>query len=259
MWIGIGAASVALVITLLYCLSVLTIVGAVSLNDFFAKSFMSARLIEEDGIVYGKVEDGYAIKRLDDSASDLNVIYVPDEINGRQVSMIGFPEKKKRPNVVNLYSEHAERIYLPWSARDRSSSKKLSVNPNTLYFYPNVIFQLTSDFCNAAGYIVVPNAYPTLTWHKDSNLIHANIAYIFNYEDNPNEGYFFIDLIEETGKLTKPPYDPKRDGYTFDGWYKDEGCTEEWSFKEDEVIISFDEEDNRIYEEIKLYAKWTRD
>jgi uncharacterized repeat protein (TIGR02543 family) len=87
--------------------------------------------------------------------------------------------------------------------------------------------------------------------------IPANIAFFFNYEENPNEGYFFVDLLEESGKITKPPYDPKREGYTFDGWYKEPECLNKWDFDTDEVTITFDEEGNRIYEEIKLYAKWT--
>ena len=65
-----------------------------------------------------------------------------------------------------------------------------------------------------------------------------------------------MDLIEETGKLTKPPYDPKRVGYEFRGWYKDSKCEEEWDFEKDIVEIHFDEEGNRIYEEFCLYAKW---
>ena len=79
---------------------------------------------------------------------------------------------------------------------------------------------------------------------------------MFNYDNNPNEGYFFVDLIEESGKLMKPPYDPRRDGYTFQGWYKDEACIKAWDFENDTVTIQFDEEGNHIYEEIRLYAKW---
>ena len=87
--------------------------------------------------------------------------------------------------------------------------------------------------------------------------IPANISYMFNYEENPNEGYFFIDLVEESGKLIKPPYDPKREGYKFDGWYKESECVNQWNFDTDEVKINYNEEGERIYEEITLFAKWT--
>lgn len=91
---------------------------------------------------------------------------------------------------------------------------------------------------------------------KQEMYLPANVSYLFNYQDNPNEGYFFVDLIEETGKLTKPPYDPKREGYEFSGWYTDAECTDKWDFENDVVTINFDEEGNRIYEEFCLYAKW---
>ena len=98
--------------------------------------------------------------------------------------------------------------------------------------------------------------------HKEvfyETYLPANISYMFNHAGNPNKGYFFIDLIEESGKIMKPPYDPRREGYSFLGWYKDEGCTEAWDFENDEVEIHFDEEGNRIYEEIKLYAGWEKE
>ena len=65
-----------------------------------------------------------------------------------------------------------------------------------------------------------------------------------------------MDLLESAGKLTKPPYDPKREGYNFAGWYIDPECTDKWNFENDVVTINFDEEGNRIYEEFCLYAKW---
>ena len=91
-----------------------------------------------------------------------------------------------------------------------------------------------------------------------SNIIPANIAYFFNYEENPNEGYFFVDLLEESAKITKPPYDPKREGYKFAGWYKEAECVNAWDFENDIVEINFDEEGERIYEEFCLYAKWVK-
>ncbi len=48
------------------------------------------------------------------------------------------------------------------------------------------------------------------------------------------------------GKKVKKPADPVREGYSLEGWYKDEKCTEGWNFKADTVT-----------EDITLYAKWT--
>lgn len=53
--------------------------------------------------------------------------------------------------------------------------------------------------------------------------------------------------IKSGGKVTKPS-DPTRSGYTFQGWYKESGCTNAWNFTNDTVTAN-----------ATLYAKWTRD
>ena len=47
------------------------------------------------------------------------------------------------------------------------------------------------------------------------------------------------------GKVTKPT-DPSADGWTFDGWYKEAACTNEWDFDNDVVNSA-----------TTLFAKWT--
>ena len=42
------------------------------------------------------------------------------------------------------------------------------------------------------------------------------------------------------------PAEPTKTGYTFDGWYREEGCTTKWDFNRDTVT-----------DDITLYAKWT--
>ena len=52
--------------------------------------------------------------------------------------------------------------------------------------------------------------------------------------------------VSEGDKAARPA-DPKRDGYTFDGWFKDEACRQAWDFDTDIVT-----------EDITLYAGWTK-
>lgn len=49
------------------------------------------------------------------------------------------------------------------------------------------------------------------------------------------------------GECAVKPADPKADGYTFGGWYKDQGCTEKFEFT------------TQIKENTVVYAKWTKD
>ena len=63
----------------------------------------------------------------------------------------------------------------------------------------------------------------------------ANISYCFNYAGEPNAGYFFVDNYEYGDKIENPPYEPVREGYTFDGWYKEAECNNKWNFDEDRL------------------------
>ena len=47
------------------------------------------------------------------------------------------------------------------------------------------------------------------------------------------------------GELLEEPEVPTREGYVFDGWYRDPGLTEPWKVEEDTVT-----------ESITLYAQW---
>jgi uncharacterized repeat protein (TIGR02543 family) len=90
-------------------------------------------------------------------------------------------------------------------------------------------------------------------------LIRANTAYLFNYEGAPNEGYFFINDFEYGDKIEDTPYKPMREGYTFNGWYKEAECNNEWNFDEDRLPQeTYDENGELNFVETKLYAKWIK-
>ena len=87
----------------------------------------------------------------------------------------------------------------------------------------------------------------------------ANTAYFFNYEEAPNEGYFFINNFEYGSLIEDTPYKPIREGYEFAGWYKEPECVNKWDFEKDRLHEEkYDEEGNFVFEELGLYAKWTK-
>lgn len=55
------------------------------------------------------------------------------------------------------------------------------------------------------------------------------------------------DTVVKYADLLQRPTDPEKKGYTFSGWYKDAGCTEQWNFETDSVE-----------EDVTLYAKWEK-
>ena len=97
-------------------------------------------------------------------------------------------------------------------------------------------------------------------WFDDNAAIkQANTAYMFNYENCPNDGYFFINDFEYGATIEKTPYEPIRDGYAFGGWYKESECINAWNFETDTLPqAQYDEQEREIYQETKLYAKWIK-
>ena len=227
-------------------------------------------------VEYREFENSCTAYELTKKGREKEVVYVLDEYRGKPVTALG------KPGYIvgigpDFSSENLKKIYFPW---------RLSVLYGSCQYGETVEYAISAStkiipagitghrfYSNYNSDKQIKFVMPLCTfelvrggWHIDSfyyvdndlrsDLVPANIAYFFNYNDNPNEGYFFVDLLESTGKLTKPPYDPKREGYEFDGWYVDKECTQKWNFDNDVVTINFDEEENRIYEEFCLYAKW---
>ena len=62
------------------------------------------------------------------------------------------------------------------------------------------------------------------------DLYLANIEFMYNYENAPNKGHYWIDDLETGEILSYIPSNPTRDGYTFGGWYADSECTIEYDF-----------------------------
>ncbi|MBR2611994.1 MAG: InlB B-repeat-containing protein [Clostridia bacterium] len=241
--------------------------------------FVKPKGVEMDGVTYtfdkAPQRKAYAIKHIDDinNPQELKHIIIPDFINGYKVRIVGeYPVLWGMPELGINYS-HTERIYFPWTVdiftkinlglQDSDVLKYFvfpTNNKSLYYFEQNILAKpMIKLIINNHLYEYLELEYWSKRGYHDEDFLPANISYMFNHAENPNDGYFFIDLIEESEKLMKPPYDPRREGYTFLGWYKDEGCTEAWDFENDEVEIHFDEEGNRIYEEIKLYAGWEKE
>ncbi|NMM98635.1 InlB B-repeat-containing protein [Bifidobacterium olomucense] len=85
------------------------------------------------------------------------------------------------------------------------------------------------------------------------------VAFDLNYEDAPAAG--------ETGSVptqtvddgadayaTEPSPEPTREGYTFDGWYRDADLTTKFVFKDDA-----DDQPTLVTADITLYAKWVKE
>ena len=88
-----------------------------------------------------------------------------------------------------------------------------------------------------------------------SYLSIANVVYYLN--DDIEDSYFVDDCDNE--KIVNIPTDPIRDGYKFMGWYKEKECINKWDFENDIVPEKqYDENNEYIFIETSLYAKWEK-
>ncbi len=114
--------------------------------------------------------------------------------------------------------------------------------------------------CDLGGAtLVVPKLlYDSLQGtEQGEKCVPANIAYLYNYVDSPNENYYHVDLIEESGKIPLTCYRPERSGHVFLGWYTEPECINEWDFDNGVVEVERDMNGNAIFKEFRLYAKWS--
>jgi len=92
----------------------------------------------------------------------------------------------------------------------------------------------------------------TNEWNFAADVVTDNITLYAKWTQNTHTVTFNSNggsevapqTVAEGAKATKPA-DPTKEGYTFDGWYKESGLTTEWKFDTDVVTTA-----------ITLYAKW---
>lgn len=94
-------------------------------------------------------------------------------------------------------------------------------------------------------------------------VLPANISYNYNYEDSENYGVYFIDDCDYGSKIEYIPANPTREGYLFDGWYKEPECINKWNFESDTLPeeikeVNENNEEEVKFQETKLYAKWNK-
>lgn len=94
-------------------------------------------------------------------------------------------------------------------------------------------------------------------YSEDDGHRPANISYYYNYEESPNDGYYWIDDIDYGELITFIPPIPTREGYEFDGWYKETECFNLWDYENDTIPEEITNQQGQVkYQETILYAKW---
>ena len=232
---------------------------------------------------------------LSDEGKKKECVILPKEYNGKKINGFG-----------------AELPYF-WGGSyykddfDSSALKKIFIDFELMQVYDNWFYIGGQNSNDGTNPNVNRNKYTFIVWHNfdtkilndfyfiteicviGNNLLNneemkkfiyypsygiANVSYIYNYDEAPNDGYYWVDNYDNSLIEYIPP-EPKREGYTFDGWYKEVECINKWDFNSDKSSSSYvyyeepneasteeykefynDYISSHTYVETKLYAKW---
>ena len=202
------------------------------------------------------------ITGLTEIGEEQEYLVYPEEIEGIPVYGIGYsyPVVTGYIKVGNFKSEKLKKFYFPHMLKEKESAKDLIIE-NAYCIYWNLA---EDDLANNRGYggggaIFGYNYIEYDYWVKDYlPRFVGNVTYLYNYDGAPNDGYYWVDSYNESIIEFIPP-EPQRNGYIFDGWYKESDCINEWNFDIDitgKEIKLEESKDYDAYEGIYLYAKW---
>ena len=209
---------------------------------------------------YDDRETAY-ITGLTEEGQQQRFLVIPEEIDGVKVYTIG-----ERPllqmwssiGYADICSDKLEKIYIPFSTEIISGSFRNSSN------LMKVVSIRDDYYINGFEYSIKRcysrEVYIERGYTRDCYVM-SNVSYFYNYETEENNGYYWIDDWDYGSKIEFIPPEPEREGYTFGGWYKEPECINKWDFEtdvlpEERTEINEDGEEEVVYQETKLYAKW---
>ena len=207
------------------------------------------RDIDKDTKDQNVVDTYVRIYGLSEEGKQKEIIVVPETIDGIKVKEIG---RNAMWGSIGMWeSDNLRRVYIPFPVIVWGVFDKLPKKERVIVLEHEVIrgdrVYITSYYRNGTN----PHGF-------GSDGIYANVSYMYNYDDSPNFGYYWIDDYDYGTKITYIPENPTREGYIFDGWYKEEECINKWDFDVDKLPEGlYDDEHNLyFYQETILYAKW---
>ena len=225
-WTVIGMVAVLLA-------SVLTGCGEKKAGEYFEYEIM------------GEKENRYIrIMELTELGKEQEYIIIPGEINGIKVTRLGgayYYGAWESEKLKKVYVASYDEIVTGDNFFDRCKGLEKII----LFFVPTI-----------GGYESAPGSYLSLNLpHATSG--RANVSFRYNYAGAPNDGFYWIDDLDDELIGYIPP-SPEREGYMFGGWYKEPTCINAWNFAVDKIPAKIRDEDGAYieYKETCLYAQW---
>ena len=211
-----------------------------------------------------KADEVVAIIRLTEFGQEQETIDIPRMIDGKEVWYIGYgiikglpamgsnqPYPITSPNLKKMYIHDniiciEDGVFLStsdeWDIMLCSEVDNLDIEMDTIVRGTIYIYKFLYD---KAVEELQQSGISDPTYGE--RILPANIAFLNNYSDIINSGYYRLDNIETGNKIPHPP-NPEREGYEFIGWFIDPDCTNIWDFNNEKEIENGDE--------FRLYAGW---
>ena len=200
------------------------------------------------------------IYELSEQGSQKETIICPNRIDGYTV-YIGATIAVMQGTRFTIRSNALEKMYFNTDILLQTYSNHyvkcyfIDTGGRVTFFLPYVNYNLEEfyNYCNVFLSNESISVNPEIINRYSIKI--ANVSYYYNYEKDGYKTYFIDDVDDEIIKNIPPV--PIREGYIFDGWYKEAECIHKWDFKNDIILPKvYDEEGNYQYSETILYAKW---
>ncbi|MBR3571181.1 MAG: InlB B-repeat-containing protein [Mycoplasmataceae bacterium] len=193
-----------------------------------------------DGTIY--------LTGLTEMGKEQEVLYIPSEYKGNKVKL---SNNSIISNLLIIESDKLKKIYIDEGITECGNLSVVNNSVEIIILSSNV----TSKPDRGQVY-VTSEVYEKI---NSKFIMPANISFRWNYEGAPNNGYFWIDDYNNE-LINYIPIEPVRDGYVFDGWYKESTCINKWDFSVDVIPEKeYNSDYEYIFYETVLYAKWIKE
>ena len=204
-----NVALLFLIVALILSASILT--GCGSGTSFYIGDYLETDYFKYYTSVGAGRREYVCIRGLTDKGKELEYVVFPESIDGIPVTKIAIHTSDSKAKKAYI-STSIISLHVPYWTTVSKEPVKL-IDQRFTYSLENSI--------NTPWTYVSEYAEKVLVEKFNNFYLIANLCYLYNYEDSPNGGQWFVDDLDEGERIGYIPPDPVREGYKFTGWFTD--------------------------------------
>ncbi len=182
-------------------------------------------------------------------------VYIPQSINGKTVTQLGYNSGLGFGGggfYNNSFYHEGEQVtisryYCPNTITNIFDGYIWSVQHLKVFYCGTIIDLKRFGLKELYNEIYVPydkfEEFKALDSGCLAEVKQANVSFMLD-----ENTFYYVDYYETDSTIKFIPPTPQKDGYSFDGWYKDNSFTNKWNFETDSI-----QDDKK---ETKLYSHW---